>query len=817
MYDNIYSFEQNFSQGTASFQSFNQIHNYITSYFEFLLNNIDWNSIFSSASQLTQNHFAAEYEAAVQNAKFIIEQSPTYSSNFSKRSFHPFKSNIIWFDQHDILNLDQLAHLPVADLATCDLPTIYSQSKNGEKFCIVDVNLRNNIIEFLRPVYEKLNAFDRKLVEKLIVGFSENIDFEVLASFGNGNWIERPSRKDNDRVLEYLRSEEALKRVRSIEFSSIPRFPTNNFFSCRIIPIAETKFKDGKPFIKDRFVINACRSNLLVKPPFICEKQDELPERYFSTPSPESLFTHDQLFFNLIQSKHVSVFDRSSFYRQWRMSPPFWPAAIQTSLNVDGSIQYWLDYSGRMGNKFSAHVAQSIVTLVDKIFVLQQNESTAITNQDDSLLLRSTFDSAKIYRLINESLGFSFNESKTQLMATSATWCGFTFCLTTKTVRLKQKRLEKFRNKLQEILSRKFVTRREIARILGMIWSGRLLFFGSRILLNPALYFVRKSSKIFRNYVEEEELKNKEWDTEIEVNDLLKNELLCCNNVMEAQVPLWNVREGFRSHHLIKEAKLPSKSFDIEVHSDASSFAAGIGLRVGGKAFSFQYRFQERVLGLSINYKELDALIMGYVVAIIFKRNFMGSRKMVNVVFFVDNRCAEMIALSRKAAAKNGEISVLSKSLCELERTFVDVKPFFVRIDTSSNNWADALSRSNNSQMDLKQCSSLLDGLWLILGSRNSSATKILQKIIPTWLAPKIPPNTQNRIPQNLTQQRPQIQSAQTLRPQDQSTLSRQQPLEQHVQIIPTSLETESIYASTTGVPPTQSNAKTGACLLENI
>ena len=830
LYNNFYSFDQVFSQGSASFQSFSEIHNYIATYFDFLINNFDWDYIFSSASHLTQNFYAADYAAASQNANLIISRAEVYSSKFSKRNFQPFSDNIIWFDQQQILDLDQLSVLPVADLASCDLSSIYSQSKKGKQFCIIDVNLRRKIINFIRPFYEDLNAFDKKLIEKLVIGFSENINYEVLSSFGNNNWIEKPSKKDNKKVLEYLRAEEDLKRVRPISFSSIPRFPANNFFSCRIIPIAETKFKDGKPYQKDRFVINACRSNLLVKPPFVHEKQENLPERYFSTPSPESLFTHDHLFFNLVQSKHVSVFDRASFYRQWRMSAPFWPAAIQTSLNQDGSIKYWLDYSGRMGNKFSAHVAQSIVTMVDKIFSLHQSESFAITNQDDSLLLQSTFKSAEIYRLINESLGISFNEEKTQLMATSATWCGFTFCLTTKTVSLKQKRLEKFRKKLQEILSKDLVTRREIARILGMIWSGRLLFFGSRILLNPALYFTRKSSKIFRNYVEEEELKNKEWDTEIEVNNLLKNELLCCSKVMDMQVPMWNVREGFRNHHQIKEAKLPSKSFDMEVHSDASADAAGIGLKVDGQAFSFHYKFSRQTSGLSINVKELDALIMGYFVAIIYKKIFMGSRKMVNVVFFVDNRCAEMIALSRKAAAKNGELSVLAKSLCDLERTFSDVRPSFMRIDTVANTWADKISRSTQPQMDFKQISSLLDALWLILGSRSSSTTKTLQKIIPTWLGPaNAPPTTENRTPPTPTQHRHQIQSTHSPRPQDQSVAQQhqqqqqqqpqqpQQPQSQNFQTTPNYSKTASTYASETGDLPIPSSATIESCSFKNI
>ena len=725
--------------GATACQSFFEIEAFTKRYFEFLLENFDWEEISERAIECTNQFYSIELEESLTNATAIIDSTNISTITFEKENFRPFIKNLEWFDQDQLFNLDKLLNLPSVDLVNCDLKTVYANFMAGDKFSVVSNDLRKDICNLVRPYYDKLDNFDKKIIEKLIIGFDENINYSLIDSNGNKNFIEKPNKKDNKKILQYLNSESESKRVRKVEFSDIPRFKNDTFYSCRIIPVDEIKFKNGIPFHRDRFVINAVKSNELVLPPFNLQNSI-LPQKFFTTPSPEIIFTHDKLFFDLLSSKKVTIYDRQSFYRQWKTAPSFWPASVQTSFNEKGDLDYWVDVCGRMGNKYSAHVAQGIVSVIDKIFGYAQKDSVCITNQDDSLILKSTEQSALLYRQINEKMGFTFNESKTQFnVSTNATWCGYTFNLVTKTIKIKQKRISKFEAKLHEILTNKFVSRRDFARIIGMIWSSRLLFFGRRVLINPALYFVRKTSKIFKNYVNEVDLKEKEWDHKVETNDLLKNELLSCAEIMKSEIPLWNVRNGFKNYLRIQQKVLSTKIHHIQIHSDASLSKAGVGLLLNGKAFSFRYNFNRQYLDQSINFKEFFAVLLGYFLAIIFRYLFLPNLDQVNLLFLIDNTCAENIAISRKAAAKNAELSVLSKCLCDLERSFGDCVADFVRIKTEENRWADAISRSNCNQLDIEKISILLDAFSFMLGSKVSDQSKIIKKLIPKWLGP--PPN----------------------------------------------------------------------------
>ena len=744
--------DQHFLQlGSTSCTTFLETENYVKNYFKNLIETSDWSTISDMAHNFTSQFYSAEYEKSLSNASNIIENANSNPITSDKTDFSPFIENLGWFDQDKVLDLNNLLSLPTVDPSKCDLKSVYSDCMAGRKFSVIDCKLRRQICDFIRPVYDKLNLFDRKIIEKLVVGFNERINYPLIEQYGNNNFLEKPNKKDNSKILQYLKMEMDLNRVRKVPLSDLPRFPNNTFYSCRIIPVEEIKLKNGVPYVRDRFVINAVKSNELVLPPFTIPNA-ELPRKFFTTPSPEVLFTNDKLFIELITSKFVTIYDRQNFYRQWRTDPCFWPASIQTSFDSVGNLEYWLDISGRMGNKYSAHVAQSIVSLIDKIFALLQKDSVCLTNQDDSIIFNSTHQTAQLYRSINETLGFTFNETKTQFqVSTNATWCGYTFNLITKTIKIKEKRLAKFESKLQQILQNGHASRRDFARLIGMIWSSRLLFFGRRVLLNPALFFVRKTSKIFKNYVDEVELKNREWDFKVQTNDLLLNELKCCAEVMRSEVPIWNVRKGFQNYLQLQRKTLSTKNHQIQIHSDASLSKAGVGIVINGKGYSFRHNFNQSYLDQSINFKEFWAVILGYFMALIFRYVFLPKEKEVNFVFMIDNRCAELIALSRKAAAKNAELSVLSKCLCELERCFNDCNVDFCRISTDENLWADCISRSNEHQLDLENFS-LLDGLVLMLGSQFSAQSKKIKKIIPQWLGP--PPERNLPLP-NLPQNSP--------------------------------------------------------------
>ena len=732
--------------GATTCQSFDDIEMYARQYFAYLIQNYDWLKISERAKECTHQFYSVDLQKSIVNAKFIIDNADVSTSAFKKENFKPFIDDIKWFDQDQVLNLDDLLSLPSVDLEKCDLKNVYADYMAGSKFSVISKSLRKDICTLVKPYYDELDFFDRKIIEKLIMGFSENINYELIDSLGTKNFIEKPNRRDNTKILQYLNSESSLNRVRKVDLSGIPRFSNGTFYSCRIIPVDEIKVKNGVSYHRDRFVINAVKSNELVLPPFTLQNEAP-PPKYFTTPSPEILFLHDQLFFDLLSSKHVTIYDRQSFYRQWKTSPSFWPASIQTSFNNNGDLEYWVDVCGRMGNKYSAHVAQGIVTVIDKIFSLAQNESVCITNQDDSIILKSTPQSALLYRQINEKLGFTFNETKTQFqISEEATWCGYTFNLKTKTIKIKRKRLTKFEAKLEEILSSKYVSRRDFARLIGMIWSSRLLFFGRRVLLNPALYFVRKTSKIFKNYVNEVELKKKEWDHKVETNQLLINELLSCAEVMRSEIPLWNVRLGFKKYLKLQQKLLSTKVHHIQIHTDASLSKAGVGILLNGKAYSFRYKFCQQYLDQSINFKEFFAVLLGYFMAIIFRYLYLPNKAQVNFLFLIDNTCAENIALSRKAAAKNAELSLLSKCLCSLERCFEDCVVDFCRIKTDDNNWADSISRSDHNQVDIECISCLLDAISFMLGSKTSIQSNLIKKLIPKWLGPPANP-PQNALP----------------------------------------------------------------------
>ena len=151
---------------------------------------------------------------------------------------------------------------------------------------------------------------------------------------------------------------------------------------------------------------------------------------------------------------------------------------------------------------------------------------------------------------------------------------------------------------------------------------------------------------------------------------------------MRGSVGFWNVRRGFLAQKSANLSTLSTHSHDFEVHCDSSSHSGGIGIIHGPNKYSIFYEFEEPMLSLSINFKELYIVTVAYMLLVIIKKvNAISGQS--KAVFLIDNACAENICLTRRAAAKKNtylsQMELISKNIMNRQHPWeMQANIFFV-------------------------------------------------------------------------------------------------------------------------------------------
>ena len=197
----------------------------------------------------------------------------------------------------------------------------------------------------------------------------------------------------------------------------------------------------------------------------------------------ESLFKNIHYFRLLMKSKLATVTDKSDYYRDL-------PKMIDSTSFVKCDNKMYADINIKMGSTFSSAFSQLTANLLDFTFNHTYKGCTSISLQDDSLFLQGQhleFD--KIKRL-NENFGFTLNSRKSQCNKQHVKWSGYLFNLHDKIAKLPVEKTEKIVD-LKNVVIEGNCSRRLISKLLGKVYSSRLMCFGNLVNLSVLTYHTR--------------------------------------------------------------------------------------------------------------------------------------------------------------------------------------------------------------------------------------------------------------------------------------------------------------------------------------
>ena len=330
-----------------------------------------------------------------------------------------------------------------------------------------------------RSIWFKLDKCDRITIWSLLYGFSDHVKpFEGTI-------------KKITKSKEFIRDEVNKGRMLKVKNACFEKILCAKYFD-----IIEDKIDSNNiKYQKVRRVADCTLTNDHLLPVATNLKYD------FNTA--ESLFKNVELFKILLATTVATVSDKTDFYR-------FIPIMVSEFSYIWDGADLYADLYSKMGHRYSSCFANMVAVLMDKIFNINNPQIRAVSLQDDTIFLQKSPIQFDIVRKHNELQNFQLNDKKTQLNTTMPTWSGYEFCLKSQKLRLPTVKSEKMLEMIKSFRKIK-ITRRFLARLIGKLYSARLICFG--IGINLSVMLMRTRSYMFLNsklfYDELNELKAK--------------------------------------------------------------------------------------------------------------------------------------------------------------------------------------------------------------------------------------------------------------------------------------------------------------------
>lgn len=660
------------------------------------------------------------------NALNIIKNADYFYENFNNMRLNNFDGNY-WVGDSN-LTIPALRNLPVIDPMTCDHNLIYQKSLMGDLFCLVSDDQRSSILDFVTPFWNQLDSNDKFALRSVIHGFRDNYNHSALAKISP--IVQKTSVVDaKNKINEYIQRE--IDNLRICDHGEAS--PFTNFVSTRVLELEEAKNIDGKSYTKLRYVYDNGDSNEF------CSDilwTDEFTPGNFTTATIEKIFTNEEYFTALMKSSCFSVVDRSDYYRSWYVSPLSWPFA-QIAADDGSSTKFLTDLRGRMGAVMSSLHAQLLTNLIDRLAKCLFPQCVIVSVQDDSLIFQPSNAINEKYLEINRLFSLGINERKLKIAESKVEFLGYVLDAELKTIRLKEKRIKKFERLLDDLMAKEFTTKRHYAKILGCIYSANIIFLANNIKLNPHLFFTRKISQIFVNFVKNKDLVSKEYDSKVRKNQLSVCELLAVRDFMRLSANFVSVKKSLAVYKTFGKEIKQFWEYDLKIWTDASDLLMGVCFLFENQYYSFAINYVGDESNQSIMFRESLAFLYGKWYAVLFLRNSgkLMSKKKLRCAMFQDNNAFLALALGHKCSLKSIEISLIMKI-----SSFIDavVHPLLIfnyfRITSEQNIIADHLSRSPALSSKIKDS---LHPLLLATGPfRLSESLKLIKKLTgnPIWL-----------------------------------------------------------------------------------
>ena len=488
--------------------------------------------------------------------------------------------------------------------------------------------------------------------------------------------------------VDYLLAEEEICNMYKVN-----QFPWSNekIIACEYFKIEEEKTDPaGMKYLKNRYVCNMIPAN------------DQIPDSALAADleynfvTAETIFSDLDLFKKLQVAKYLSVVDKKNYYRQLVCNPSLCSAVV----SKDGNK--YIDLKLKQGHKFSSCFAQLASDFFDLVFRKKFCPNLQASLQDDSMIIHVNDDlSLDDIVNLNKEYGFELNSKKTVFRTKSLVWSGYLWNVETATLAIPFEKLEKVKILTIKILSEP-CTRREYAKLLGKIYSYRLLAAGARA--NFAILTHNTRRHMFRgtgNFYQE--LKNlthfskkylvkykRFFDKTLQPDESLSYELNRVVEIVETPRNFADVRT-----YIFGNNSLPVSCFAKDsalLFTDSSLRAGGAFLKVNEKFFSFSVKFSEEdedLRNASINIKELYIAIL----AILWTLEISQIYPLKSVITFIDNECAKSLAFTRKANLKSTKLLQLTEVLNNILMS-CDICFYFTRVPTDQNQAADFLSRN---------------------------------------------------------------------------------------------------------------------------
>ena len=477
-------------------------------------------------------------------------------------------------------------------------------NSQGKHISLIDGTRLRSFIKTVSKFWEDMPFVHRQTSWYFLLGFED--------SFQPKNIKQILELKKNEltpistQVTKYLRLEENKKRIYEVdEISAL-------YIAAKVIGIPEDKTNPntGMKYKKTRFVYNAVASNQIMS------GYDRIN---FTTINCETLFVNNYFYDLLMQTSYACSFDKLEYYRQWYMDPLSWRLSI-----ILYGKKHYVDTAGRMGSSASSYYATRLSNLSDYIFnqvsglraeVNRLSKPFSITNQDDSLVLRAGVETHKDFQNVTNSLGLELNPLKSQIYKQSIIWCGMRFDFKKKSVKIREKRINKAQVLLQEMINHKFNTRRKYAKMMGYIYSCRIIIGAAGMFLSPMLYYTRRQSYLFENFYDDEEIaENKEfYDVLVLTTDAVIAELNTAFDIISKEVSFEKARRGI-GMLLNVGSNIKAKKANNMIYVDACLEAWGVGIIYEDETYSIADKFPEDFVTWSINVKELFACMMGMLI-----------------------------------------------------------------------------------------------------------------------------------------------------------------------------------------------------------
>ena len=505
-------------------------------------------------------------------------------------------------------------------------------------------------------------------------------------NFRNTNDVTCPVWRRSE-CTEYLQSEEKVGNMFQVQVLPWPR---EHIVACEYFSIEEEKTDcNGEKYTKHRFVSNLIPANQQIHDEFLAS------DLKYNFVTAETIFTDLNMFEKLLITNHLSIVDKRDYYRQLVSNPSLCSAVVGSDENV------YIDLKLKQGHKFSSCFAQLASDFIDLAFEKRFGPNFQASLQDDSLIFHIN-DSLILDDVIdlNRKFGFELNHKKTIFRKKRLVWSGYLWDLRTLSLAIPEEKLQKVQTLTIKILNEP-CTRRDYAKLLGKLYSYRLLAAGARA--NFSILTHRTRSHMFKNTGNfYQELKNlnhfskkyldkykRFFDKTLEPDASLEQELTRAVDIISRPREFKDVRTYVFGNNALPTSCVTRES--ALLFTDSSLKAGGAFLEIGQSCFSLSFSFSDEDADLrnaSINIKELYSAIL----AILWTLEISQVHPITSVIVFIDNECAKSLAFTKKANLKSTKLlkmaEVLNNILMACEIPF-----FFTRIPTEKNQAADFLSR----------------------------------------------------------------------------------------------------------------------------